>query len=177
MDTLNTLVAGGARRFAFGLLGLVLLGLSACAIREGDSDPTGGSGGSGVVISVTDSSKVTLDFNNLDTLVFRDSGEFDLDKMREKLDEKEIDLESIKIIGLVVTYNDSTRQFLTDNEGIKFILRIYVKEVSDTAKAKLTLESYVDPAKASTLDPDHVLFDLFARRIGFVIGSDMFRSV
>ena len=33
MDTMNTLLAGKARRVASGLLGLALLGLSACAIR------------------------------------------------------------------------------------------------------------------------------------------------
>lgn len=174
MDTLKTLVAGGSRRFVFGLLGLVMLGLSACAIRESDSDPTGGSGGSGVVVSVTDSSKVRLDFTNLDTLVFRDSGEFDLDKLRERLEEKEIDLESIKIIGLVVTYDDSTKQFLTDNEGTKFILRIYVKEALDTAKSRLTLESYVDPAKAAELDPNQTLFELNKHLFGKEEGMPYF---
>jgi hypothetical protein len=182
MDTLHA-SANGAHRLAFAtrpiltgvagfLLGSTLLGLSACAIREGGSDPAGG--GTGVVVSVTDSSKVSLDFGNLDTLVFRDSGDFDLDKLREKLDDKDIDLESIRIIGLVVTYADSTKQFLTDNAGTKFILRIYVKEAVDSAKGRLTLESYVDPAKASVLNPDQVLFELNKHLFGKEEGMPYF---
>lgn len=173
MDTLKSSCPGGIRRLAFGLLGLALLGLSACAMREGDSG-TGNGGGSGVVVTVTDSSRVSLDFTNLDTLVFRDSGEFDLDRLRERLDDKEIDLESIRIIGLVVTYDDSTRQFLADNEGVKFILRIYVKEAEDTAQARLTLESYVDPAKASELNPNQTLFELNKHLFGKEEGMPYF---
>jgi hypothetical protein len=166
----NKSLTTGARRLAF-FLGLALLGLSACAIREGSSDPAGGSG---VVVSVTDSSKVSISFDNLDTLVFRDSGEFDLDNLREKLDEKDIDLESIRIIGLIVTYDDSTKQFLTDNAGTKFILRIYVKEAVDTATPRLTLESYVDPAKAAVMDPNQVLFELNKHLFGKAEGMPYF---
>ena len=140
-----------------GILAVVLLGLAACAIKDGSTDPADGTG---VVVSITDSSKISLNFDDVAKTVFKDTGEFSLDALRNKLDDKNIDLETVKIIGLAVTYDSSTKAFLTANAGVKFVMRIYIKETTDTGAAKLTLETFVDPAKASALDPSQTLFEL-----------------
>lgn len=140
-----------------GLLALGLLSLAACAIKNGSTDSEGGDG---VVVSVTDTSKVSLNFDDVKKTVFRDSGEFDLNTLRSKLSDKDIALGTVKIIGLAVTYDSSTKAFLTANSGIKFILRIYIKDLADTSAPKLTLETFVDHAKASKLDPAQTLFEL-----------------
>lgn len=154
----KTTIGKGLRKAAMGFLGLGLLALSACAIKEGNTDPDDGEG---VVVSVTDSTKVSLDFDDASKRIFTESADFDLVKLRDKIEEKDIDLESIRIIGLVVTYDAETKQFLTDNDGLKYVLRIYTNAIDDTGKGKLTLETYgAASGKAPTLDPDQVLFEL-----------------
>lgn len=162
-------IGKGLRKAGLALLGLGLLALSACAIKEGSSDPTGG--GNGVVVSVTDSTKVTLNFDDIAKKLFTESSTFNLDTLRKKLNDKNIDLASIKIIGLVVTYDAETKQFLTDNEGVQYALRIYTNSLADTGKGKLTLETYNQASgKAPTLDPDQVLFELNKHLFGMQDG-------
>lgn len=180
MHNLNAKIGRRLRLGALGLLASALLGLSACAIKESGTDPADGSG---IVVSVTDSTKVSLDFDNLAKTVFTESSEFSLDTLRKKLEDKSIDINTIKIIGLVVTYDAETKQFLTDNQGIRFVMRIYTNAVTDTGRGKLTLETYVDPAKASKLDPNQVLFELnkhlFGKEEGmpFLLGAIQDRTM
>jgi hypothetical protein len=158
MDKGKTAIGKGLRKAGLALLGLGLLGLAGCAIKDGNTDP---GDGNGVVVSVTDSTKVTLDFDDINKKIFTESNSFNLDTLRKKLNDKNIDLESIKIIGLVVTYDAATKQFLTDNEGVQYALRIYTNTMADTGKGKLTLETYNQASgKAPTLNPDQVLFEL-----------------
>ena len=163
----------GLLAVALGLL-TVVLGLPGCAIRESGSNPADDDGGgSGLVITVKDSAKVTLDFGDTATRVFSDSAEFNLVSLRKKLNDKDIDPAFVDLIGIQVTYDSSTRQFLSDNQDIRFILRIYTRNAEDTGKGLLTLETIVDEDDdaMARLDPDQLLFklnqDLFGNAEGF----------
>lgn len=142
-----------------GMLAAMLM-IGACALRETSPDDEN----AGVVISVKDSSKVQLVFDNDDDTSFTDSGLFDLVALREKMDDKGIKPESIEITGLVVSYDQSAKTFIADNEGVPFYLRIYIRE-NDTGEAKLALESLVDDDaqkgfKALVFDPDLTFLQL-----------------
>lgn len=144
------------------LLGLLasMLMIGACALRETSPEDEN----AGVVISVKDSSKVQLIFDNDDDTSFTDSGLFDLVALREKMDEKGIKPESIEITGLVVSYDDNAKSFIADNEGVPFYLRIYIRE-NDTGKAMLALETLVDDDvqkgfKALAFNPDLTFLQL-----------------
>lgn len=145
-----------------GLVGLVasLLMIGACALRETSPEDEN----AGVVISVKDSSKVQLVFDNDSDTSFTDSGLFDLVALRQKMDDKGIKPESIEITGLVVSYDDNAKNFIANNEGVPFYLRIYIRE-NDTGKAKLALETLVDDDvqkgfKALAFDPDLTFLQL-----------------
>jgi hypothetical protein len=158
-----------------GLMGLVgllaaMLMIGACALRETSPDDED----AGVVISVKDSSKVQLVFDNDNDTTFTDSGLFDLVALREKMDEKGIKPESIEITGLVVSYDDSAKNFIANNEGVAFYLRIYVRE-NDTGEAKLALETLVDDDvqkgfKALAFDPDLTFLQLGQHIFGNAAG-------
>ena len=148
-----------------GLLGWLaaasLLGaLWSCALKESTADD--GTDGPGVVISVNDSTNVTLDFSNLLKTVFTDSGEFDLDDIRKKMKDKGLNPDSVHITGIVVTYDDSTKAFLTDNAGVKFVLKVYVRENDDTTKRLVLYTPAASTAeyKVQAFDPDQALFEL-----------------
>ena len=129
-----------------------------CALKESTSDDDSGTG---VVISVNDTAKVTLDFTNLSQTVFTDSGEFDLDAIRSKMKDKGLNPDSVEITGLEVTYDDSTKQFLKDNKSVHFFIKIFVRE--DGGARKLALETMqIDQGtfKVLTFDPDNTLFEL-----------------
>ena len=86
------------------------------------------------------------------------------------------------ITGLLVTYDDSTRAFLDDNKGLKYVLTIYVHVPGDTAKPKVALQSE-GLAPGSTpliLDPDQVLFELnkqiFGSPEGFSVLVDALKN-
>jgi hypothetical protein len=147
------------RALALGaLMAGASLGLWACAFSDEGATEEGG----GILVQVTDSSKVNLSFDDIDQTVFVDSGEFDLDAIRDEINKKGIDLESVKISSLLVTYDDTTKKFLSDNKGLEYNLKIYTKEKSDTGAAKLTLESTGKEKGDTTLvlDPESVKFTL-----------------
>lgn len=143
---------------AFGaLLATAALGVWACAFK----DDTAGTGG-GLSIFVTDSSKVSLAFDDPDQTVFEDSGEFNLDEVRKNIHDKGIDLKTVAITTLNVTYDDSTKKFLSDNKGLPYNLKIYIKAKGDTAAPKLALVSAgAAPGDTTlTLDPNQVMFGM-----------------
>jgi hypothetical protein len=145
-----------------GLVGLLaaMLMIGACALRETSPEDEN----AGVVISVKDSSKVQLVFDNDNDTSFTDSGLFDLVALRNKMDDKGIKPESIEITGLVVSYDDNAKNFIASNEGVPFYLRIYIRE-NDTGKALLALETLVDDDvqkgfKALAFNPDLTFLQL-----------------
>jgi len=141
-----------------GLAAFALLTAAGCALKE-STDPD--DKGIGVVITVNDTAKVNLDFTDITKSVFVDSGEFDLDAIRNKMDEKGLNPDSVEITGLQVTYDDSTKTFLAANTGVHFFIKIYVRE--DGGARKLALETMqVDQGalKVLTFDPNNTLFEL-----------------
>jgi hypothetical protein len=147
---------------AFGaLLAAAALEMGACAFRE---DPT--DNGGGLSIFVTDSSKVHLNFDDVEKTVFEDSGEFDLDAVRKNLSDKGIDSKSVTITTLVVTYDDSTKKFLEDNADLRYNLKIFLREKSDTTAPKLALES-AGPTKGDTV------LTLNPSKIDFTMGKEL----
>ncbi|GEM_PF-2614882 len=163
-------------RLVLGLAGLMaaMLLIAACALKETDpADDT-----AGVVINVKDSSKVHLTFDSDTITTYTDSGTFDLIALRAKMKEKGLNPDSIQITGLVVSYDDSTRKFITDNEGVGFYLKIYIRE-NDTGAAKLALETLVNDdvakgLKALAFDPTMTFFQLGKHIFG---NSEGFQSV
>lgn len=140
------------------LAGLALAGNWGCAIRE---NVNGGDGR--VAVEVKDSSNIDLDFDVLTKREYRDSGELNLKSVRDNLASKDIALSDVEITDLVVTYDDSTKAFLEANKGVKYYLRLYVKNVDDTSAGKLALKTYkVTPEGGPqlTLDPAIALFEL-----------------
>lgn len=172
-DTAMTTSKHGKAGFVPALAGLLaaMLMIGACAMRETSTE----SDTAGVVISVKDSSKIRLVFDNDNDTTFTDSGLFDLVALRNKMDEKGIAPESIEITGLVVSYDEDAKAFITANQDVEFYLRIYVRE-NDTGAAKLALETLVDDdaktgLKALAFDPDLTFLQLgkhiFANTEGF----------
>ncbi len=150
-----------------GLLALSALG--ACALRDKVSDD---SGPAGVVVNVNDSSNVVLTFNDDTKTVFTDSGAFNLDDIRKKMSDKGLNPDSVQITGIVVTYDDSTRAFITANQGVKFYLKLYIRQGSGERKLALeTLEKDIGEFKALAFDPQMLVFelgkDIFANPEGF----------
>jgi hypothetical protein len=155
------------------LAGLIaaLLMIGACALKETGPDDDK----AGVVISVKDSSKVHIVFDSDTITTFTDSGTFDLDSLRAKMNDKGIDAGTIEITGLVVSYDTTTRNFIAANEGVAFFLKIYIRE-NDTGATKLALETLVNDdvktgLKALTFDPDMTFLklgtDIFGSEEGF----------
>lgn len=152
-----------------------LLGLGACALKESTSDDD--TGGPGVVISVNDSTDVTLDFTDMSKVMFSDSGEFDLDAIRKKMKDKGLDPATVQITGIVVTYDDSTKAFLADNKGVKFSLKIFIREDGGARKLALsTKETDSDAFKVLAFDPDMALFELNKHIFGSPEGFPGFLS-
>ena len=159
-----------------GLIGLMaaMLMVGACALKE--TDP--GDDTAGVVINVKDSSKVHLTFDTDSIITFTDSGTFDLVALRAKMKDKGLNPDSVQITGLVVSYDDSTKKFIADNEGVGFYLRNYIRE-NDTGATKLALETLVDDdaqkhLKALAFDPTMTFFELGKHIFG---NSEGFQSI
>ncbi|MDB5050352.1 MAG: hypothetical protein JWO30_3423 [Fibrobacteres bacterium] len=155
-----TLSLSAKSRTALGLCGLLaaLSMLGACALKETAED----SDTAGVVVNVDDSSNVVLTFDDSSRTVFKDSGSFNLDEIRQKMSDKGLDPDSIQITGIAVTYDSTTRDFITANEGVKFFLRIYLRE-EGTGERKLaleTLENDIDEFKALAFDPNMAVLEL-----------------
>lgn len=79
-------------------------------------------------MAVKDSSKIVLTFDNDTSTIFTDSGRFNLVELRKKMEDKGINSDSIQITGIEVGYDETTKKFLTDNEGVKFFLKIYTRD-------------------------------------------------
>ncbi len=149
-------------------------GLAACALRESVDDTEGGPG---VVISVNDSTRVNLDFSDMSKIVFTDSGEFDLDEIRRKMKDKGLNPDSVKITGIVVTYDSATHSFLLDNKGVKFALKVFAREDGGTRRLVLyTPETDSDVFKVQSFDPDQALFELNKHIFGSPDGFPGFLS-
>jgi hypothetical protein len=152
------------RTISLGLSALIasaILGLGACAIQEG-TDPDGGGG---IVVTVSDTSTIDLTFDQLAPQTYSDSGEFNLDEIRARLDEKGIKPDSVKITGLNVTYDASTAAFLTANKGVRYSLKIYTREGLTDPKL-LTLYTGTEAAgtyAALSFDPEIRLFELYSK--------------
>jgi hypothetical protein len=136
-----------------GVCGLAaaLFALAACAMSESTSDDDT----SGVVVAVKDSTQIVIQFDSDTSTLFTDSGSFNLDEIRKKMRDKDIDPDSIEITGLAVTYDETTAQFIRDNEGVRFYLEIFIRE-NETGAAKLALETLVtdkNGLKALAFDP------------------------
>lgn len=149
-------------RFLGGIAALSLLfAMGACALKESTSGDDDGGGGPGVVITVNDSTDVLLDFTDATKPMFSDSGEFDLDAIRAKMEDKGLDPATVEITGIVVTYDDSTKDFLADNKGVKFSLKIFIREDGGSRKLALsTMETDSEAFKVLAFDPDQALFEL-----------------
>ena len=140
-----------------GMLGVaaVMLVSGACALKES----TSGNDSPSIVVAVKDSSKIVLTFDNDTSTIFTDSGRFNLVELRKKMEDKGINSDSIQITGIEVGYDETTKKFLTDNEGVKFFLKIYTRD-NDTGVTKLaleTLEADKNGFKALAFDPTMAL--------------------
>jgi hypothetical protein len=140
-----------------GILGLAtaMLALGACALKES----TSGNDNPSIVVAVKDSSRIVLTFDNDTATIFTDSGSFNLVELRRKMADKGIDSDSIQITGIEVAYDEATRKFLADNEGVGFFLKIYTRD-NDTGATKLaleTLETDKNGFKALAFDPTMAL--------------------
>lgn len=143
----------------FGVIGLgsllaSMLLMGACALKESTSGDEEG----GFVIAVKDSSRILLNFDSDTATIFTDSGTFNLVELRNKMNDKGINSDSIRITGIEVAYDDSTKAFIAANEGVHFYLRIYTRDDAASAK-KLALETLVNDdvksgLKALAFDPD-----------------------
>ena len=168
------------QRFSASLLkGLAvcafLAAFGACALKE--ATDSNGNDGPGIVISVNDSTNVTLDFTDLTKITFSDSGEFDLDEIRKKMDDKGLNPDSVHITGIVVTYNDSTKAFLESNKGVKFALKVFVREDGGSRKLVLyTPETTSGAQQVQAYDPDQALFELNKHIFGSPDGFPGFLS-
>jgi hypothetical protein len=128
-------------------------GLSACIYGgggSGDSDP--------LTLFVTDTTDVdTLVFDDINDNLYAGSGDFDLDKIRNEIDDKGISLATVQITDLAVSYDMGTVQFLADNAGKHFVLSIYYHEDGDTNKLALQ----TNPTTGTlAFNPDSALFQL-----------------
>jgi hypothetical protein len=142
-----------------GLAAFAMLASTGCALKE-STDPDD-DGKAGVVITVNDTAKVHLDFTDIAKTMFTDSGEFDLDAIRKKMEEKNLNPDSVEITGLQVTYDDSTKTFLAANKGVHFFIKIYVREDGGSRKLALeTMQLDQGTLKVLTFDPDNTLFEL-----------------
>ncbi len=146
----------------------VVLGLGACNIQEKDD----GSKDGGIVVSVSDSSSINMEFDKTTPQTYTDSGEFDLDEIRARMSDKGISADDVKITGLAVEYDATTLKFLTDNAGVHFVLQIFTRE--GIAEKKLTLETgdaTSGALAALAFDPKMTLFELnkqiFGNEAGF----------
>jgi hypothetical protein len=142
------------------VLAAAALGAWACAFQEDVSED------GGLAVFVTDSSRISLDFDDLEQTVFEDSGEFSLEDVRKNLQDKGLNLSTVTISTLVVTYDDSTKKFLEDNQGLDYNLKIFVKEKGDTAAPKLALVS------AGTAPGDTTL-EFNPTKTSFAMGTDL----
>jgi hypothetical protein len=159
-----------------GLL-ISMLMLGACALKETVDDT---SGNTGVVVKVQDSSNVVLDFGDTAKTLFTDSGVFDLDDIRSKMSKRGLNPDSIEITGIAVTYDDSTKNFITANQGVKFILKLYLRiEGSGQKKLALyTLDKDTADFKAMVFDPKMFVFELGKQIFGSPEGfPDLLTSV
>jgi hypothetical protein len=153
-----------------GLLVAAALGaLGACALRDKVSED---SETSGVVVNINDSSNVVLTLDDDSKTQFTDSGSFDLDDIRKKMSDKGLDPDSVRITGIVVTYDDSTKSFIAGNSGVKFFLKMYLREGTGARKLALeTLEKDIEEFKALEFDTTMQVFvlgkDIFANQEGF----------
>lgn len=165
----NSTSGMGLARMGLGAFAAAfLLGLGACAIKDGTEPGTDG----GVVVSVNDSSSIDLTFDKTDPTVYTDSGEFNLDEIRTRMADKGINSDDVQITGLAVSYDEATKAFITANKGIPFVIKIYTRD-GDGAPRKLTVESHeaVGDFKPLTFDPDAALYmlnkDIFGNAEGF----------
>ena len=119
-------------------IALALSSLMACTMSDNTvTDKTG----NGLTVSITDSTTVTVQLKDLTKSTFSDTSSIDLADIRKQLKDKNIDLSSINITGLAVSYGDSSAKFLLANQDVKFVLKIYVKESSDSGIGKVALET------------------------------------
>lgn len=146
MWKIGKLMFGGFAAFA-------AFSLSACVYGGGgggDSDP--------LTLIVTDTTDIdTLKFDDVANDMYSDSGSFDLDKIRTKIDDKGISLSTVGITDLAVSYDAGTSQFLLANLGKHFVLTIKYHLNGDTNKIALQ----TNPTTGTlAFNPDSALFQL-----------------
>ena len=100
-----------------------------------------------------------------------------LDQIRQKMKDKGLNPDSVEITGLVVTYDETTKQFLTDNEGLPFALNVFIREDGGTRKLVLyTLDKATATFPVQKLDPNQTLFELNKQIFGSPDGFPGFMS-
>ena len=174
------------KKLTLGLALLALSGLTACNISSSNAQVGGGTngsgggvgGGNGLVVTFTDTTQITIHFNDITKTVFADSEVFDLLDIRQKLRDNEMDSSTVSITNLSASFDNSTLAFLTSNSGKAYVFQVFTRDPATTALAKLTLESSSSPSAILTFDPANPPMELNNQLFGNAAGfSDLVRAI
>lgn len=164
------------KNLALGGALLALTGLMACNISS--DVQVGGNGGGGLVVSFTDTTEVMINFDNLTRTVFAESADFDLDEIRQKLRDNEMDSNTVSITHIEAGLSDSTVGFLLSNANVDYVFQVLTRDPATTAAAKLTLESSANPAYILSFDPTAPPMELNNQLFGNALGfSDLMDAI
>ena len=157
------------KKLSLGLAVLALSGLTACNISSSNAQ-VGGTNGGGLVVTFSDTTNITIHFNDITKIIFSDSALFDLVDIRQKLKDNGMDSSSVSITELKASFDATTLAFLQANANIKYVFQVYTKDPASSALAKLTLESSSDSSAILSFLPANPPMELNKQLFGNASG-------
>ena len=140
-----------AKWVAIGLGILACLGLSSCLGSDGGGD-------GGLVVTVMDTTTVNMSFTkpipDTGAWKFGANDSFDVAKVRNKMKDKGMDLNTVQITDVEVTFDPATLVFVTNNNGVPFYMKIATQTVlvggstADTIALETSKSPYLTFASA-----------------------------